>query len=70
MSKLQELLDRQAKLSNELYEVENEIRRLRGTTPPGCWGEDDCSTQALSVCAWRIDCGSEESVISLRRGHK
>jgi len=34
------------------------IEKLRGDTPPGCYGEDDCSTQVLSMCPWRMTCGS------------
>lgn len=56
--KIQELLDKEAKLSNERYEVINQIKQLRGDTPPVCFGEDDCSTSILSRCPWRMDCGS------------
>lgn len=56
--KIQELLDKEAKLSNERYEVIKQIKQLRGDTPPVCFGEDDCSTSILSRCPWRMDCGS------------
>ena len=43
-------------------EVQLEIEKLRGTEPPYCWGEDDCSTMMLSQCAWRNDCNSPKAV--------
>lgn len=64
MSNIQELLDKEAELSNrgqnnELrWIIHAEIKQLRGQVPPPCHGEDDCSTNMLSRCAWRIDCGS------------
>ena len=56
---LQELLDESARLGNAKYLVDEEIKKRRGNTPPPCWGEDDCSTEILSRCPWRIDCGKE-----------
>ena len=56
-NKLQKLLDKEAKLGNERYEVVKQIKEMRGTEPPVCWGEDDCSTLILMRCPWRIDCG-------------
>ena len=58
MDQLQELLNKSAKLSNELLHVNNQIKKYRGTNPPVCWGHDDCSINMLSTCPWRIDCGS------------
>lgn len=62
--KIQELLDKEAALSNagqhnccERYTILDEIRALRGTPPPACWGHDDCTSLILSRCPWRIDCG-------------
>lgn len=57
MKSLQELLDESARLSNELYKVNQEIKERRGDNPPVCWGEDDCSALILSTCPWRVDCG-------------
>ena len=64
MSKLQKLLDSEARLSNagksnspERRDLHIEIKKLRGTVPPPCHGQDDCSTLILSTCPWRIDCG-------------
>jgi hypothetical protein len=64
MTHIQELLDLQANLSNEGKKHSDEyhnvcitIKELRGTQPPFCWGQDDCSTLILSQCPWRIDCG-------------
>ncbi len=54
---IQQLLDREATLGNERYAILKEIKQLRGETPPECWGLDDCSTQILIHCPWRIDCG-------------
>lgn len=55
---IQKLLDKEARLGNERYEVVQQIKQLRGTEPPVCWGQDDCSTMMLVRCPWRIDCGS------------
>lgn len=64
MTKIQELLDQEAKMSNEGHGnsdfrkiVLEEIKSLRGTESPVCWGQDDCSTSMLVRCPWRIDCG-------------
>lgn len=64
MATIQELLDQEAKLSNSGYGdsdfrkiVLEEIRQRRGTEPPACFGEDDCSTNILMRCPWRMDCG-------------
>lgn len=56
-SYLQKLLDKEASLSNQRYDVLKLIRKTRGNNPPPCFGEDDCSTLVLSRCPWRIDCG-------------
>lgn len=66
MSKLQELLDKEVKLSNdgfgdskERQEILKVIRVMRkGLHQPLCFGQDDCSTNMLSKCPWRMDCGS------------
>ncbi len=56
---LQVLLDHEAALANQRYEVHKEIRsRIKDMPKPPCFGEDDCSTEMLSRCPWRIDCGS------------
>lgn len=63
-SKIQDLLDKEAELSNRgqnnefRWMIHAEIKQLRGDTPPACHGEDDCSTSILMRCPWRIDCGS------------
>ncbi len=55
----QQLLGDQAALSNQLYDVKQEIRRrLENQPKPPCFGDDDCSTETLSRCPWRIDCGT------------
>lgn len=60
---IQELLDKEARLSNSGYKdshlrkvILEEIKQLRGSEAPVCWGEDDCSTMMLVRCPWRIDC--------------
>jgi len=65
MATVQELLDQEARLSNEGHSksdfrkiILEEIKARRGTDAPPCWGEDDCSTNMLMRCPWRIDCGS------------
>jgi hypothetical protein len=66
MNRIQELLNEEAKMSNKGMDKEHpfrkivltEIRQLRGTVPPHCFGEDDCSTMMLVRCPWRMDCGS------------
>lgn len=64
MSTIQELLDQEARMSNEGHGdsdfrkiVHEEIKARRGAVAPTCWGEDDCSTNILMRCPWRIDCG-------------
>jgi hypothetical protein len=64
MSNLQDLLNQEAQLSNEgkgdseeRQKILTFIRLKRIAPPPVCFGEDDCSSQALSVCSWRMDCG-------------
>ena len=65
MSTIQELLDKEAKLSNcglgnspERQQLLTAIRVMRDEQyRPVCFGEDDCSTNMLSQCPWRMDCG-------------
>ena len=61
MSEIQVLLDKEASLANRRSLVHKQIVVLRGTEPPVCWGMDDCSTNILSQCPWRIDCDSVEA---------
>lgn len=64
MTKIQDLLDQEARLSNsgtkqdllKRLPILEELTVLRGATPPYCWGEDDCSTLMLVRCPWRFDC--------------
>lgn len=64
MTHIQELLDKEAELSNRgqnndfRWMIHAEIKQLRGNEPPVCHGDDDCSTNMLMRCPWRIDCGS------------
>jgi hypothetical protein len=37
--------------------LHRQIECLRGPAPD-CYGEDDCSTACLSMCPWRMTCGS------------
>ena len=37
--------------------LHRQIECLRGPAP-ACYGEDDCSTNILSMCPWRMTCGS------------
>lgn len=47
-------------LKNNIKEVikftQGYIEQIRGPAPP-CYGEDDCSTDVLSRCPWRMSCG-------------
>ena len=52
--KVQELLDKEANLANRRHLVHKQIKVMRGTEPPRCWGMDDCSTQILSTCPWAL----------------
>lgn len=60
---LQDLLNQEAKLSNAGKGDSEErqkiltVIRLKREPAPHCFGQDDCSTMMLSVCAWRMDCG-------------
>ena len=69
MSKLQDLLDQEAQLANTglgnseaRMQLHTAIRLMRGADTggesPWCFGQDDCSTNILSMCPWRIDCGA------------
>jgi hypothetical protein len=62
MSNIQELLDKEANLANRRYLILKQIKAARGEETPQCWGMDDCSTQIMSTCPWRIDCDSHEAV--------
>lgn len=66
MSQLQDLLDQEARLSNEgqgnsdeRKKLHTAIRLVRVAPHPACFGDDDCSVSILSRCPWRIDCGPE-----------
>ena len=61
---IQELLDKEANMANSGQQdsdfrkiILEEIKSLRGHDAPVCFGEDDCSTNMLSRCPWRNDCG-------------
>ena len=67
MTRVQELLDQEAQMSNEGMGKDHpfrkiileEIRSLRNEDHrPVCFGEDDCSTNMLMRCPWRYDCGA------------
>ncbi len=66
MSTIQDLLNKEAQLSNsgegdspERMEIHKIIRMKRKNLhQPLCFGQDDCSTLMLSTCPWRMDCGS------------
>ena len=65
MTEIQDLLDEEAKMSNNGMSKDHpfrkiileEIRQRRGEPVPGCFGHDDCSTSVLSQCPFRMDCG-------------
>ncbi len=61
MTLIQDLLNCEAELSNSRLAVLKQIKVMRGTEPPDCWGMDDCSTNILSQCPWRTDCDSYEA---------
>lgn len=61
---IQDLLDQEANIANSGGEhsearviIHDKIRVMRGTEHPVCFGDDDCSTNILSKCPWRMDCG-------------
>lgn len=67
MQTLQELLNQEAKLSNDGHSdsdfrkiIHEEIKSRRGSDAPPCWGQDDCSTNILMRCPWRIDCSADD----------
>lgn len=62
MSEIQELLDKEANLGNRRILIHKQIKTARNPEPPICWGIDDCSTNILSKCPWRIDCDSHEAI--------
>ena len=71
---IQVLLDTEAGISNTISkhgiqgEAETELKTIRATIhrqieclrgpAPSCYGEDDCSRTILSMCRWRMTCGS------------
>lgn len=65
MTHLQNLLDQEARLSNEgkrdseeRQQILTAIRLMRDERyRPACFGEDDCSTMMLVRCPWRNECG-------------
>ena len=61
---IQDLLTKEAITTNivERAMVREAIVALReaNSEPPACWGQDDCSTQALSVCPYRFDCNASD----------
>lgn len=66
MQSIQDLLDQEARLSNEgkgdsdeRQKIHTVIRLMRSGPPPNCFGHDDCSIGELSQCPWRMDCGAE-----------
>lgn len=64
MNRIQDLLNQEARAGNsKRYKERDKIRILikltRESPPPECWGEDDCSTEMLVRCPWRIDCGDD-----------
>ncbi len=61
MDEIQKLLNIEAQLGNLRLEVVEIIKQKRGSTPPPCWGQDDCSTEVLGRCPWRVDCGEQPS---------
>ena len=64
ISYLQTLLDKEANMANSNQDndfrkiIHIEIKQLRDSESPTCWGQDDCSTNILMRCPWRIDCGN------------
>ena len=54
---IQDLLDKEARLAIERYAIIEIIKQRRGDTAPVCYGQDDCGTDILARCPWRIDCG-------------
>lgn len=55
---LQVLLDRREECPpNDRAALDHRIRALRGTEPPRCYHQDDCTSLMLTMCAWRMDCG-------------
>lgn len=60
---MQDLLNMEARFKNAGKHAEAEpviaiIRDLRGKFVPPCFGHDDCSTNILMRCPWRMDCGT------------
>ena len=71
---IQVLLDTEASISNVIscYKIQDEaaaeLAVIRATVvrqieclrdpAPSCYGADDCSTACLSMCPWRMTCGS------------
>lgn len=56
---LQTLLNAEAVIDDPRIrkQIVLQLEKLRGETPPTCFGDDDCSALILSMCPWRMTCG-------------
>jgi hypothetical protein len=54
------LLPRTALNMPTIEQLDKQIISIRGPNPPPCYGEDDCSTEFLSRCPWRMTCGTSK----------
>lgn len=62
MSELSDLVHEYNKKANELFTLKQRLVVLRGTEPPSCFGQDDCSSNCLAECPWSMDCGRDEGL--------
>lgn len=63
MLNLQDLLNKEARLGNQIYhlskeldEVRSQIIQIRPSIPPICFGNNDCGTLMLVKCPFRWEC--------------
>lgn len=69
ISLIQTLLNAEATIANHQSDpvvrgqLLDQIVELRGADPPHCHGHDDCSTNILSMCPWRTDCGEKAEIL-------
>ena len=47
-------------IGTNLFTAEQAAQMFKACIPPTCFGEDDCSSQALSVCSWSSKCGKTD----------
>ena len=48
-------------VGTNLFTAEQAAKMFKDCIPPTCFGEDDCTSNRLAVCAWTMKCGKTET---------